>query len=38
MRQQQREFGDEAPLTVANAQPGDVDLKYFEKALPPVER
>ena len=33
MSEQQRAFGDTAPLTIQNPQRGDVDLKFFEQAL-----
>ena len=36
MRQEQNRFGDQAPLTSENPQPGDVDLEFFERALPPI--
>jgi len=33
MREQQERFGDPAPLTVENPQPGDVDLAFFEQVF-----
>ncbi len=32
MREQQKAFGDNAPLTSKNPQPGDTDLEFFKKA------
>ena len=38
MRREQQAFGDGAALTAPNPRPGEVDLQFFQRALPVIEQ